>query len=64
MREAYRKNKTLLYGPLNENKMACSLIIIYVYNEILKYHEIETLLVKSFQKLIPLIEKRDERNTD
>lgn len=64
MREAYRKNKALLYEPLLDKKISCALIIIYFHNEILNYGEIETLLVKAIQKLLPAIEKRDERDSD
>lgn len=64
VREAYRKNKALLYEPLREKKISCSLIFIYFHNEILNYREIETLLVKAIQKLLPAIEKGDKRITD
>lgn len=64
VREVYRKHKTLLYEPLLEKKISCSLIIIYYHNEILNYREIETLLVKAIQKLLPAIEKGDKRTSD
>lgn len=64
IREAYRKNKALLYESLLEKKIRCSLIIIYYHNEILNYREIETLLVKAIQKLLPAIEKGDKRDSD
>lgn len=64
IREAYRKNKALLYEPLLEKKISCSLIIIYFHNEILNYAEIETLLVKAIQKIISAIETGDKLGSD
>jgi ribonuclease P protein component len=58
MRESYRKNKSLLYHPLNEKNMHCSLIILYLCNEILKTQEIETHLIHSFHKFLSAVEKR------
>jgi ribonuclease P protein component len=58
MRESYRKNKYVLYHPLIGKNIHCSLIILYLCNEILKTREIETHLIQSFHKFLAAIEKR------
>ncbi len=56
MREAYRQNKHILYEPLINKANNYSIIILYFHNDILKYKDIETALVKAFQKFLLVIE--------
>ena len=51
IREAYRKNKTILYEPLQSNETNILLGIIYVGKEIMTYTEIEKSMYKGLNKL-------------
>lgn len=57
MREAYRKNKTIIYKCLLEKNLNCSLIILYFHNEILNYADIEKNLVKALHQLVQSLQK-------
>ncbi len=57
MREAYRKNKGIIYPVLEQKKLNCSLIILYFHTEILNYPIIETNLVKVLRQLVLALEK-------
>ena len=56
IREAYRKNKHLLYAFLKKKNLHIALIIIYTEREELSYQQIEQKMVVSLQKLIGEIE--------
>lgn len=58
IREAYRKNKTLLYKSLNEKNKKCAFMILYIENDIMPYNEIESKILLVLQRLIYLISKR------
>ncbi len=57
IREAYRKNKHLLYGVLEKTNLPIALTIIYTAREAMPYVDIEKKMVVSLQKLITQIEK-------
>ncbi len=51
MREAYRKNKHLLYNKLSLNKRKIALAFVYTANDILDYHETKKKINLSIQRL-------------
>jgi len=57
IREAYRRNKILLAGPLDENRKKMDVVFIYAVPEILSYQEIEEKIVLSLHKIL----KEDEK---
>ncbi len=56
IREAYRKNKHLLYEVLQNKNHTIALMIIYTAKEQLPYSEIEQKMVVSLQKMIVQIQ--------
>ena len=52
IREAYRKNKHLLYAFLEKKNLTIALMVIYTEKRELSYKEIEQKMVVSLQKLI------------
>ena len=52
IREAYRKNKHLLYAFLEKKNLHIAMMVIYTDKEELSYKEIEQKMVVSLQKLI------------
>ena len=52
IREAYRKNKRLLYEILKKKNLTIALMIIYSAKEELSYSEIEKKMVVSLHKLV------------
>jgi len=55
LKEAYRKNKNLLYQFLNENHKQCVFSLFYISNEIVSYSEIESKIILILQRLIQKI---------
>ncbi len=51
VREAYRKNKTLLYTALKEKNVKISLLLIYVAKEDLPFADIENKMIKLIHEL-------------
>jgi|CXWL01.1.fsa_nt_gi ribonuclease P protein component len=51
IREAYRKNKHLLYGVLQKENLSIALMIIYIAKEEVPYREIENKMIVSLQRL-------------
>lgn len=51
IREAYRKNKHLLYGVLENKGLTIALMVIYVAKDKLPYEEIEKKMVVSLQRM-------------
>lgn len=51
IREAYRKNKSLLYEVLRKKNLSLAVIAIYTGKEVLLYDEIERKMVVSLRKL-------------
>jgi len=51
MREAYRKNKTLLLNVIQEKKSECLIMFIYTEKRITSYTEIESKIVVTLQRL-------------
>jgi ribonuclease P protein component len=51
IREAYRKNKMLLYASLKEKNVKISLLLIYVAKEDLPYTDIENKMIKLIHEL-------------
>jgi len=52
IREAYRKNKSILYDFLNENNKKCLVILIYNSQKELTYQEIESKIILVLHRLI------------
>ena len=55
IREAYRKNKQLLYGVLQEKNLSIALMVIYTAKEELPYQEIEKKMIVSLNKLTEMV---------
>ncbi len=51
MREAYRKNKHVLYAPLNEQNKKLALMLIYVGAELPEYKLAEDKIILILQRL-------------
>ena len=60
MREAYRKNKHLLYEPLILSKKQYALSLVYIGKNIADYQDIETIIITTIQRLIKEYEKNIE----
>ena len=56
IREAYRKNKHLLYEVLQKKNLRIDLMMIYTAKEPLPYQEIEKKMIVSLQKLMQQVE--------
>ena len=52
MREAYRKNKKMLYDYLLQQNAQCAIIIIYTGKQAVDYGEVEAKLILTLQKFI------------
>jgi len=57
IREAYRKNKHILYGHLGKTSNSCALAIIFIGKEIYKYNDIERKIIDSLTRFIEHNEK-------
>ena len=57
MREAYRKNKHILYEVLKTQQVQIALMINYTEKDILPYKKIEGKIILSLQRLSDLHEK-------
>jgi ribonuclease P protein component len=57
LREAYRKNKTILYNYLLSNKRGCYLAFIYTGNKIISYQRIESIIILILKRLMKEYEK-------
>ena len=56
MKEAYRKNKHILYDSLANNEKRFALVMIYISKEKMDYLEMENKLIAALNKLkIPFI---------
>ena len=51
IREAYRKNKHLLYEVLKNKNLSIALMLVYIAKEELPYREIEEKMVVGLHKL-------------
>ncbi|NTW33529.1 MAG: ribonuclease P protein component [Bacteroidetes bacterium] len=58
IREAYRKNKHILYESLFKTSKQCALIFIYTGKIIISYKEIESKIILILQRLV----KENEEN--
>ncbi len=59
IREAYRKNKHILYQMLKAKNINVSFAFIYTEKEILNYKSIEDKIILTLQRLIKEINKSD-----
>lgn len=57
MREAYRRNKYILYDYLRKNNKSCIFMISYVGKEVADYHDIEKKIIHVLQGLTEAYEK-------
>ncbi|MCF8304286.1 MAG: ribonuclease P protein component [Bacteroidales bacterium] len=57
LREAYRKNKHILYDYLEQNNRQCALLILYRADELLSYQEIEAKIIVILKRLVREYEK-------
>ena len=55
MREAYRKNKHLVYEVPKKKHPSIALMMIYTAREVLSYQEIEKKMILSLHKLAALV---------
>lgn len=55
IREAYRKNKQLLYQPLTKGNIQCAIMLIYIAKTELEYQEIESKIILTLQRLVSKI---------
>ena len=51
IREAYRKNKSSFYDFLQEHDSTCAFAVIYTYDEIAEYSDIEEKIILILQRL-------------
>lgn len=51
IREAYRKNKDILYNALNETGTQLDIALLYTSKDILNYREIEVKIILILQRL-------------
>ena len=51
IREVYRKNKYIIFQPLQEQKKKISLLVLYLPKEILRYNQIEPHIIDWLKKL-------------
>ncbi|MCK4664648.1 MAG: ribonuclease P protein component [Bacteroidales bacterium] len=56
-KEAYRKNKYILYDFCRENGIKIAVMIVYIANDIILYSEIEKKIILILKRLICEIEK-------
>ena len=59
IRESYRKNKQLIYAPLQENNRKILLGVIFVGKEIMDYKTVELGIIKGLKKLATEIQKEN-----
>jgi len=57
LREAYRLNKQHLYKVLNNQNIHVQLLIVYIANEVLDYHDIEPKIKATFDYIVANIQK-------
>jgi len=60
MREAYRLNKHMLYTALEEKEKRAHILMVYIGNEILPYHDIEKKTIGFFKHMVDELKKMDE----
>ncbi|MBL7766213.1 MAG: ribonuclease P protein component [Chitinophagaceae bacterium] len=51
MKEAYRLNKSVLYGPLNDRLLHMNLMVIYTHKEEMSYADTEKAVKRLLHKL-------------
>jgi ribonuclease P protein component len=61
MREAYRKNKHVLYSYLDSEKIQLEFIVIYRENSISDFASIEKSMKELLEKLISLIRVKEKK---
>jgi ribonuclease P protein component len=57
-KEAYRKNKQMLYAWLSNNNIQVAFTITWLPAEVLPYNEIENKIILSLQRLTEVIQKQ------
>ena len=61
-REAYRKNKHVLYSFLDEKQLQCDLSLVYIGKEAYEYSALEEKIIKLLQRLTREIENYQQKN--
>jgi len=51
IKEAYRKNKNIIYNFLEEKKIQCALMLVYTAKTEIEYKEIESKIILTLQRL-------------
>lgn len=51
IREAYRKNKKIIYEPLALREMNINLVILFLSDEFITYVELESVLIELLKKI-------------
>ena len=59
MREAYRRNKYVLYDRLNKAGVKMAFIIVYRQSTIASYYEIEKAIAEVIERLCSVAEKKE-----
>ncbi|MEI8202723.1 MAG: ribonuclease P protein component [Bacteroidota bacterium] len=59
IREAYRKNKHILYEVLQNQQIQIALMINYTEHEVLPYKKIESKIISTLNRLCELYEKNN-----
>lgn len=61
-REAYRKNKHILYSFLEKKQLQCDLSLVYIGKETTEYSLLEEKIIKLLQRLTKEIENNQPKN--
>lgn len=61
-REAYRKNKHILYSFLAKKQLQCDLSLVYIGKEAIEYSMLEEKIIKLLQRLTREIENNQHQN--
>lgn len=61
-REAYRKNKHILYEFLQENSLQCDLSLIFIGKEAMTYSQLEEKIIRLLQRLTKEIDNYPHKN--
>lgn len=64
IREAYRKNNTLLKQELTGAERGLDVFFVYTSNELLPYSELETTMLKALQLLLEKFNQNQKQHTE
>jgi len=58
IREAYRKNKEIIYNEIDTTQSQVLLGILFVGKEVMQYHEVEKSMIKALHKLRKVLKNK------